>query len=86
MNRKSGVLIFNRIWLESIQASGKRKTQEPFLYKLWHKLWHTFYEMLCQKMQKFTIKQAKTAQNERFLWRRERVRSLVRFRANGFRV
>ena len=46
--------------MESIQASGKRKTQEPFLYKLWH----TFYETLCQKVQNFTIKQGKTAQNK----------------------
>ena len=72
MNRKRSLLIFNRILLESIQASGKRKTQEPFLYKLWHKLWHTFYETLCQKMQNFTIKQGKTAQNRRFLPMAER--------------
>lgn len=87
MNRKSGGLIFNRILLESIQASGKRKTQEPFLYKLWHKLWHTFYETLCQKMQEFTIKQAKTAQNERFLWRRERDSNpCASFLTTAFRV
>lgn len=72
MNRKRSLLIFNRILLESIQSSGKRKTQEPFLYKSWHKLWHTFYETLCQKVQNFTIKQEKTAQNRRFLPMAER--------------
>ena len=34
--------------------------------KIWHKLWHTFYETLCHIVQKITIKQGKTAQNGRF--------------------
>lgn len=34
--------------------------------KIWHKLWHTFYETLCHIVQNITIKQGKTAQNGRF--------------------